>query len=204
MILVDDFTTILDFYIRNNLQMPEEQFPVRHYQSVQYDWSLCIRMIIAFSGVVYTVCKMTLHIEIVSCGEFMRNSITISFFHLFKVVAEAVFTPTEEVQSGLLAPWEWVEKVAKDFFREEWAESPYLKLSMVALEEVVVDTDREEAPEEAEGTLGEAAEIMKMIPVRVEEAPIMLVKDQQNECCYDAAGHGRVIVTYTAVARSDR
>lgn len=102
MILVDDFTTILDFYIRNNLRMPEEQFPVRHYQSVQYDGSLCIRMIIAFSGVVYTVCKMILHIEIVFCGEFMRNSITISFFHLFKVVAEAVFTPTEEVQSGLL------------------------------------------------------------------------------------------------------
>lgn len=66
--------------------------------------------------------------------------------------------------------------MAKDFFREEWAESPYLKLSMVALEEVVVDMDREEAPEEAEGTPGEAAEIMKMIPVRVEEAPIMLVK----------------------------
>ena len=176
MIPVDDFTTILDFYICNNLRMPEEKFPVRHYQSVQYDGSLCIRMIIAFSGVVYTVCKMILHIEIVSCGEFMRNSITISLFHLFKVVAEAVFTPTEEVHSGLLAPWEWVEKVAKDFFREEWAESPYLKLSMVALEEVVVDTDREEAPEEAEGTPGEAAEIMKMIPVRVEEAPIMLVK----------------------------
>lgn len=93
-----------------------------------------------------------------------------------QVAAGAVFTPVEEVQRSLVVPWDMVERVVKDFFRVEWVEGPYMTLSWVALEEVVVLTGMQEAPEEEEDTPGGAVEIIKMIPVGAEEALTMLEK----------------------------
>ena len=92
------------------------------------------------------------------------------------MAAGAVFTPVEEVQRCLVAPWEMVEKVAKVSFREGWVEEPNLTILWVVLEVVAVHMDNQEALEEEEGTLGEAVEIMNMMPVGGGEAPIMLVK----------------------------
>ena len=91
------------------------------------------------------------------------------------MAAGAVFTPVEEVQRCLMAPWEMV-KVAKVSFREGWVEEPNLTILWVVLEVVAVHMDNQEALEEEEGTLGEAVETMNMMPVGVGEAPIMLVK----------------------------
>ena len=90
------------------------------------------------------------------------------------MAAGAVFTPVEEVQRCLVAPWEMVEKVAKVSFREGWVEEPNLTILWVVLEVVAVHMDDQEALEEEEGTLGEAVEIMNMMPVGVGEAPTML------------------------------
>lgn len=119
---------------------------------------------------------MILDIEIAFFSEFIRNCTIISFFHLFKEEAGAVFTPTGEVQRSLVAPWDVVGKAAKVFFREERVEGLYLTILWVALGEAVVHMEREEAPEEEEGTPGEAVEIVYMIPVGVEEAHTTLVK----------------------------
>ena len=87
-----------------------------------------------------------------------------------------VFTPVEEVQGSLVVPWEAVGKVARDFSKEERVGGPNLTISWVALEGVVVHTDKQEAPEEEEDIPGGAVEITTMIPVGVEEAPTMLEK----------------------------
>ena len=92
------------------------------------------------------------------------------------MAAGAVFTPVEEVQRCLVAPWEMVEKVAKVFFKEEWVEEPNLTILRVVLVVVVVQLVGGEALEEEEGTLGGAAEIIHMIPVGVGEALTMLLK----------------------------
>ena len=92
------------------------------------------------------------------------------------MAAGAVFTPVEEVPRCLVAAWEMVEKVAKVSFREGWVEEPNLIILWVVLVVVVVHIVGGEAPEEEEGTLGGAAEIMNTIPVGVGEAPTMLVK----------------------------
>ena len=76
----------------------------------------------------------------------------------------AVFTPVEEVHSGLVAPWEQVEKVARDFCRVGWVDDPYITISTVGLEEGLVLMDTVGVPEEAAGTLVGAVETMKVTP----------------------------------------
>ncbi|PFX11454.1 uncharacterized protein LOC111319689 [Stylophora pistillata] len=93
-----------------------------------------------------------------------------------QVAAGAVFTPVEEVQRALVVPWDMVERVVKDFFRVEWVEGPYMTLSWVALEEVVVLTGMQQAQEEEADTPGGAVEIMNSIPVGAEEGPTTLEK----------------------------
>ena len=36
----------------------------------------------------------------------------------------AGFTQVEEVDGNLMVAWDMVEKVVRDFFREEWVEEP--------------------------------------------------------------------------------
>lgn len=60
-----------------------------------------------------------------------------------------------------------VEKVAKDFFREELVDDPGITTSMVVLEGVLVRMEEAEELEAEVVTLVEAAEIMNMIPVGV-------------------------------------
>ena len=81
-------------------------------------------------------------------------------------MAAAVFTPAGEMERR-------VEKVAKDFFKEELVEDLKGTGATVVLGVVVVRVRVEEV---VEGTPGEAVEIMKMIPVEEEEVPIMLEK----------------------------
>ena len=82
------------------------------------------------------------------------------------MVAAAVFTPAGEMERR-------VEKVAKDFFKEELVEDLKGTGATVVLGVVVVRVRVEEV---VEGTPGEAVEIKKMIPVEEEEVPIMLEK----------------------------
>ena len=76
----------------------------------------------------------------------------------------AAFTPVEEVQSGLVAPWEQVEKVARDFFRVELVGDPTITISTVGLGEGVVLMVMVGVPEEAAGILVEAVGIMIVTP----------------------------------------
>ena len=92
-----------------------------------------------------------------------------------------VSTPTAEVQSSLGVPWEQVERVEKDFSREEWEVELGLAMLLVDLVEVEVLTVMEEVQEEEEDTLEEAVGIMNMIPVEAVADLIMLVKiDKTN------------------------
>ena len=81
-------------------------------------------------------------------------------------MAAAVFTPAGEMERR-------VEKVAKDFFKEELVEDLKGTGATVVLGVVVVRVRVEEV---VEGTPGEAVEIIKMTPVGEEEVPIMLEK----------------------------
>ena len=86
-------------------------------------------------------------------------------------------TPAEEVERILMEALGMVEKVAWDFFREGWVEDLRNKILWVGLEVVVElmgEEDRVGEGEEEEGTLGEAVEAMKEIPVGVEVDPTIL------------------------------
>ena len=67
------------------------------------------------------------------------------------------FTPVEKMDRA--------EKVARDFFREEWVEKPSITVLLVGLEVEVVLMETKEAVGEAEGTLVEAMGTIDGIPV---------------------------------------
>ena len=93
------------------------------------------------------------------------------------MAAEEVFTPAAEVLSSLVVTLERVERVVKDFFREEWVIELRLTMPLVDLVEVEVLMEMQQVgKEEEEGTLEEAVEIMRLIPVEAVEGPTMLVK----------------------------
>ena len=83
----------------------------------------------------------------------------------------AVFTPAEEVERTLVAPWDLAEKVVRDFFREERVEEPGITMLTEDLGEVLVLMDGEEVVvlmgEEVvvagEGTLVEAVEVLVLM-----------------------------------------
>ena len=80
----------------------------------------------------------------------------------------AGFTPVEEVEA-----WEWAEKVVRDLFREGRVGDHCITMLLVGLVEEVelMDGQEEEEEEEEEGTLGEAVEMVLVIPVGVGVAP---------------------------------
>ena len=84
-------------------------------------------------------------------------------------------TQVEEVGKILAVPKGGVEKVGRDFFREEWVEKRGITISWVDLEEELVHMDWEEEEEEV-GTLEEAVEAIDGILVEVEEDLTMLEK----------------------------
>ena len=87
----------------------------------------------------------------------------------------AAFTPAEEVEQTLVAPWDMAEKVVRDFFKEEWVEEPGITMLPGDLGEVVVRLETEEVVEAAEGTPVEAVElILDLTPVEEGEDPLML------------------------------
>ena len=106
-----------------------------------------------------------------------------------------VFTPVGEVQSTSVVPWAMAEKAAKDFFKEEWVEEPGITMFLEGLEEEVVLTDRVVVEEAAEATLEEVAEKINLTPGGGGGGSYNAGKNQQNECCYNTAGHGQVIIT---------
>ena len=78
------------------------------------------------------------------------------------------FTPAEEVERISMGPRETAEKVVRDFYREGWVGDQYISMLLVGLveeEELLQGKKAEE--EEEEGTLGEAVEILGIIPVGV-------------------------------------
>ena len=85
----------------------------------------------------------------------------------------AGFTPVEEVEMNSRGAWEWVEKVVRDFFREGRVGDHCVTMLLVGLVEEVelMDGQEEEEEEEEEGTLGEAVEMVFVIPVGVGVAP---------------------------------
>ena len=102
-----------------------------------------------------------------------------------------VSTPVAEVQSSLGVPWELVEKVEKDFSREEWEVELRSTMLLVDLVEVEVLMEMEEVQGEEEGTLEEAVEIMRLIRVEAVEDLIMLEKINKTN----------VAINYLAMAR---
>ena len=102
-----------------------------------------------------------------------------------------VSTPVAEVQSSLGVPWELVEKVEKDFSREEWEVELRSTMLLVDLVEVEVLMEMEEVQGEEEGTLEEAVEIMRVIRVEAVEDLIMLEKINKTN----------VAINYLAMAR---
>ena len=86
----------------------------------------------------------------------------------------AGFTPVEEVEMNSRGAWEWVEKVVRDSFREGRVGDHCVTMLLVGLVEEVELMDgqeEEEEEEEEEGTLGEAVEMVLVIPVGVGVAP---------------------------------
>ena len=84
----------------------------------------------------------------------------------------AGFTPVEEVERISMAPRETAEKVVRDFFREARVGDHCITMLLVGLVEEVELMDgqkeeEEEEEEEEEGTLGEAVEMVIVIPVGV-------------------------------------
>ena len=83
----------------------------------------------------------------------------------------AGFTPVEEVERISMAPRETAEKVIRDFFREARVGDHCITMLLVGLVEEVELMDgqkeEEEEEEEEEGTLGEAVEMVIVIPVGV-------------------------------------
>ena len=102
-----------------------------------------------------------------------------------------VSTPVAEAQSSLGVPWELVEKVEKDFSREEWEVELRSTMLLVDLVEVEVLMEMEEVQGEEEGTLEEAVEIMRLIRVEAVEDLIMLEKINKTN----------VAINYLAMAR---
>ena len=102
-----------------------------------------------------------------------------------------VSTPVAEVQNSLGVPWELVEKVEKDFSREEWEVELRSTMLLVDLVEVEVLMEMEEVQGEEEGTLEEAVEIMRVIRVEAVEDLIMLEKINKTN----------VAINYLAMAR---
>ena len=84
-------------------------------------------------------------------------------------------TLAEEVERFLMEALGIGEKVAWDFFREGWVEELRQTISWVGLEVVVELMGKEDRVGEGEeGTLGEAVEGVKDIPVGVEVDPTIL------------------------------
>ena len=77
------------------------------------------------------------------------------------------FTPVEEVERISMGPRETAEKVVRDFYREGWVGDHCISKLLVGLVEEVDVMDGEEEEEEEEGTLGEAVEMIGLIPVGV-------------------------------------
>ena len=77
----------------------------------------------------------------------------IIFFPQVEVVA--AFVQVEEVERISMEPWERVERVVRDFFREGWVGEPVTTMSLVGLGEEVGLGDGQGGEEEEEGTLGE-------------------------------------------------
>ena len=82
----------------------------------------------------------------------------------------AAFVQVEEVERISMEPWERVERVVRDFFREGWVGEPVTTMSLVGLgEEVGLGDGRGGGEEEEEeGTLGEVVVKPFRIPVAVE------------------------------------
>ena len=77
------------------------------------------------------------------------------FFPQVEVVA--AFVQVEEVERISMEPWERVERVVRDFFREGWVGEPVSTIPPVGLGEEagLGDGEGAEEEEEEEGTLGE-------------------------------------------------
>ena len=94
------------------------------------------------------------------------------FFSQVEVVA--AFVQVEEVERISMEPWERVERVVRDFFREGWVGEPVTTMSLVGLGEEVEPGDGQGEEEEEEGTLGEVVVKPFRIPVAVEVGRSML------------------------------
>ena len=112
----------------------------------------------------------------------------------------AGFTPVEEVERISMETRDMVERVVRDFCREGWVGDQRISTSMVGLAEEV-DLGHcgmqvtEEEEEEEEDTLGEEVGNNRADSCGGGGGSYNVGNNQQNECCYNKAGHGQVTIT---------
>ena len=92
----------------------------------------------------------------------------------------ADFIPVGGVASILVVQRDLAEKVAKDFFREEWVAEPTLTTLMEDLEGALGLMETEVVGEEVEVTLGEEVESPSTTPVGVGEGRTMLANTNRT------------------------
>ena len=109
----------------------------------------------------------------------------------------AGFTPVEEVERISMGPRDMVARVVRDFCREGWVGDQRISTSMVGLaEEVELSDGAAEEEEEEEDTLeggGSGSYYYKACGGG--GGSFNVGNNQQNECCYNKAGHGQVTIT---------
>lgn len=104
------------------------------------------------------------------------------------------FTPVEEVERILMV--DMAEKEARDFFREEWVEEPIETMSMEDLVVVVVGGGGTVAGGGGGGYSGGSSGRDRGDSCGGGGGSYNTGTNQQNDCCFNTAGHGHVAITF--------
>ena len=109
----------------------------------------------------------------------------------------AGFTPVEEVDSISMGPREMGERVVRDFFREGWVGDHSITMSIVDLADLA-----EQGGAQGFGGGGGGGGYSGGGSGRYHPdscggggGSFNVGNNQQNECCYNKAGHGQVTIT---------
>ena len=106
----------------------------------------------------------------------------------------AAFVQVEEVERISMEPWERVERVVRDFFREGWVGEPVTTMSLVGLGEEVGFGDGQGGGGGGGGYSGEGSGKTLQDSCGGGGGSFSAGNNQHNDCCYNSAGHGQVTI----------